>query len=68
MRDETPTRYLGMTLRVYILNAETRERTYLPVSSPNPANASFNAPCSCPDCLTEQSEAESTGSPGPSAR
>jgi len=55
--DETPTRYLGMTLRVYTLTVETRERTYLPVSSPNPGNADINGPCSCPLCRTTQREA-----------
>ena len=51
--NEIPRRYLTMTLRVYSINAETRERTYLPVSEPNPNNAGFG-PCSCPDCAQGQ--------------
>jgi len=48
--NETPTRFLGMTLRVYVLDVTTGERSYLPVSAPNPRNATFNAPCTCPRC------------------
>ena len=50
MSDEKPTRYLNMTLRVYGLNTETGERTYLPVSKPNEANGGWYPNCSCPAC------------------
>jgi len=65
--DETPTRYLGLTIRVYSLNSATGERTYLPVSVPNSRNASFNGPCTCPECRTTQAGAVESAEPEASA-
>ena len=58
MSDETPARYLGMTLRVYRLNAATGERTYLAVSKPNKANTDWGPTCSCPRCNPPETEQE----------
>ena len=58
MSDEQPTRYLTMTLRVYGLNTETGERTYLPVSKPNEANGGWYPTCSCARCQSQRDEQE----------
>ena len=65
---EIPRTYLSMRLRVYSLNVETGERTYLPVSEPGPANASFNGPCTCPECRTEHTDMEQAAGNANAAR